>query len=70
MSNGPGALNQFIRGGQYLAHICQMIMQNFLRGLGVCFFISIIIGSYFYMKNLDGYDKYVISNEVSAIIKG
>lgn len=70
MSNGPGALNQFIRGGQYFAHIVQMVMQNFARGLGICFFIAIAIGSWFYIKTLDGYDKYIISHEVSAVIKG
>lgn len=69
MSENTGSLSAFMRGGQYLAHIANMIMQNITRGLAVCLVIGFITASFFYVKTLDGYDKYIISIEISATIK-
>lgn len=69
MEKGPNSLSAFMRGGQYLAHIGHMVVQNIARGLILCLIIAFIIGSYFYIKKLDGYDKYVISTEIAAVTR-
>jgi len=69
MSENTGTLSAFTRGGQYLAHILSMIIQNITRGITVCLFIAFIVASYFYIKAIDGYDRYIISHEISALIK-
>jgi len=69
MSSRPSGISSFIRGGQYLAHIGQMIVQNIGRALGLCIFVAIGISSYFYVTKMDGYDKYVLSIEFTAVTK-
>jgi len=69
MSEGPNSINSFIRGGQYLAHLVQMIGQNIGRGIFICSIIGFLIGSYFYIWKLDGYDKYVLATEFSGVTK-
>jgi len=46
-----------------------MIMQNIVRGFAVCGVVAFIIGSYFYVKKMDGYDKYVLSVEIAYGLK-
>lgn len=68
-SKDPHSVNSFIRGGQYLFHLYDMTKQNILRGIGLCLFIGIVSGTYFYSQRFDDYDKYVIAIESTALMK-